>query len=543
VVNPAYQAAASTAEAGPPAPPPSPEGNRSGNRFTTKGLILFLVGILIPIGAYILLPLLGIHTFSQNLGFKKLLLLFGGIIGLVGYLYYLQLVMPRPQLLVGFTIIAWPPVAYLNQILLDQIGINIHFRPLLFLAVSAPSLWVSLKNGGLLLRTIPWLKYYLIFFLWLLLYALFYNANATDHRGGGDESTFSEGSMSIMQLSAYFYCLLSITLPAVTILKARNYKAIFDMLNKGLLVVSSLEALLTIAGYPFGMFNMLLDGFTRAIGLFTHPNPFAHHMGILMVYLMGLFCYYQGERKARMSGALLFSGIALNFVAFLLGLSKTALGVFALCMLLLFLMNLAVPAVRKGFFQILIALAILLPIGLFGFQALSGHNFLDLLESRIDQTQSLNWRTEIWLNLLADVDATSALLGHGFTAANAAVFRMSFNDLKNAHPLMMVHNAYINLIYDLGIMGYLMFVAALSTLFQAARQWVAAAGTIWRTEHSIIIALTVYFLCVCGFDEMSYMFDAPILFWTLVSLVYCMQWRDVQAAKLRQQPAERLPAA
>lgn len=490
-----------------------------------------LLGLLLPVLGYWLLPEMGITAVSELLDIKKLVLLCGAVMGGVAYWVYVRAVLPRPQLPMAFIVLAWPVVAFLNAALLEA-GLNIHLRPLLILALALPSLWITLRHYRLLMDTVPWLKYYLLFFGWLVLYSVFYNANAVDPRLSGGEEAMSEGSVSMVQLTAYFYCLMSITVSATAFLKARDYKGLFDTLNKALLWVSVGESLLTILGYPFGLFNQMLDGFTRAIGIFTHPNPFAHHMGVLMVYLMGLFCYYQGQRKFRMPGWLLFGGIIINFVAFLLGLSKTALGVFALCGGVVFLMNLAVPAVRKGFLQILLGLAILLPVGLFLFEALSGQSFVGLLESRIDQTQSLTWRTMIWQDLMAEVNPLTMWFGHGFTAANDTVFHLTFNDAKNAQPLMMVHNAYIALIYDLGVMGYLMFVAAASIIMTALKGWAGAIRPSLRTEHSIMLGLAVYFLFVCGFDEMSYMFDAPMLFWSLVTILYCVNWREQREARL-----------
>jgi hypothetical protein len=509
-----------------------------------RALLLALLpclGILIPLFGYLLLPSLGFSQFSEAFGIKRVILLFGAVIGSILYWYYFKLILARPQLLVAFIVLAWPLVAFFNTALLEA-GLNIHLRPLLILAIAFPSLWLSLKNHRLLLNTVPWVKYYLLFFGWLVLYFVFYNANAVDPRLSGGEEALSEGSVSMVQLTAYFYCLMGITVSAITVLKARNYKGLFDLFNLALLLISSMEALITILGYPLGLFNVVLDGFTRAIGIFTHPNPFAHHMGILMVYLLGLFCYYQGERKSRLPGWMLYTGIIINFIGFLLGLSKTALGVFVVSALIVFLMNLAVPAVRRSFIQIIIGLLILIPMGLFAFEAISGHSFLSLLESRIDQTQSLTWRTMVWQDLMADITPISAWLGHGFTAANDMVFRLTFNDAKNAQPLMMVHNAYIALLYDLGMMGYLMFAAAAAIILQSIRGWVQATHPSLRTEHSITLALTVYFLLVCGFDEMSYMFDAPLLFWTLATLIYCVNLREQQenAASAVQAEPERI---
>lgn len=518
-MQPAFQSASPIPETAASRPAKSPQ--------TRRLMMLLVLALFIPLLGYGLLPLLGVGGFAQAFDFKKQVLLFGGIVGGVGYFAYLRAIITRPQLLVAFTLLAWPLVDYGNNFLMAA-GLNIHLRPLLLISIALPGFWLSLKHGRQLWQVIPWFKYYLCFFLILVIYFIFYNANAMDPTLGGGEDSVLEGSASVIQLTSYFYCLMAITVPAIAMLKIRDYRGLFDTLNKALLWVSGLEALATILGYPFGMFNMMLDGFTRAIGIFTHPNPFAHHMGILMVYLTGLFCYYQGIRRDRMPAWLLLTGLGLNFVAFLLGLSKTALSVFALCAGLIFLLNLAVPAVRRSFLNILLVLMILLPVAFFGFEALSGQSFFSLLESRIDQTQSLTWRTLIWQDLLADINGFSILWGHGLTAANETVFRLSFNDASNAKPLMMVHNAYIALLYDLGLFGYLMFVAAASLLWTATCSWFQAIKPALRTEHSILIALTCYFLCVCAFDEMSYMFDAPSLFWTLASLLYGLHWRERQ---------------
>lgn len=492
-----------------------------------KRLVYLLagLGVILPVLIYLLLPALGVSGFSEALGYKRLILLAGAGIGALAYWQYWRFVIPRPQLLVGFILLAWPMVDFLNAWLLE-FGLNLHLRPLLMLAIMLPMLWISGKNYRLVFSNLPWLKYYFAFFSWLTLYFVFYNANATDPRLSGGDNALGEGSVSMVQLIAYLYCLLSITVSAVTMLKARNFNGLFDFLNQALLWVSGIQALITIAGFPFQMTSMMLDGFLRAIGIFTHPNPFAHHMGIIMVYLLGLYCYYQGERKHRMPALLLWAGIGLNFIAFMLGLSKTALGAFTFCALILFLMNLAVPAVRRGFIRLLFSLAVLMPVGLFVFQLLSGKDFFALLESRINETESFDWRTMIWEDLMSEINMASLWFGHGFTAANQTVFNLTFNDAKNANPLMMVHNAYIALIYDLGVMGYLMFAATLSLVLQSVRGWIEAIRPALRTEHSIIIALALYFLFVCGFDEMSYMFDAPQLFWTLVTLLFCLSLRE-----------------
>lgn len=499
---------------------------------TGKALAFLMAGLGILLSAlvYVILPAVGLSSLSESLNYQRMVMLCGAGIGAIGYWQYWRFIIPRPQLLVAFVLLGWPVVALGNLHLLE-LGVNIHFTPLLMLILMLPMLRIIFPHIGLLWRQVPWLKYYAAFIGWLGLYFLFYNANATDPRLSGGESAMGEGAVSLVQLIAYLYCLLCVALAAVTVLKIKNFRGFFDSLNQALLWVSALESLITIAGFPFQFTSMMLDGFLRAIGIFSHPNPFAHHMGILMVYLLGLYCYYQGERKHRMPTALLWSGLAINLIAFLLGLSKTAISAFALCVLIIFLLNLAVPAIRRSFTQITISLVTLLPLGLFIFEALSGKSFFGIMESRINETESMNWRSMVWQDLMADIDLATIWLGHGFTSANQTVFNLTFNDAQNANPLMMVHNAYIALLYDLGIMGYLMFLAPLSLMLQSARGWITAVKPALRTEHTIVIALTVYFLFACGFDEMSYMFDAPQLYWTLVSILFCMALREKQECR------------
>jgi len=496
---------------------------------------LWIAALLIPVMIYWVLPAIGITSLGEALSFNMVVALMGLLVGGSLYWAYLRVVLPKPVLPLGFIVLAWPIVDHLNGELLSR-GLNLHLRPLLILALALPATWMIWQERKTLWRHLPGLKVYVMFMLWLTLYAFVYNANAVDPRLSGGEEAMSEGSVSMVQWTAYFYGLLSMAIAGVAILKAKDYKGLFDGLNKALLWVSSAEALLTIAGFPFGVFTLFLDGFTRAIGIFSHPNPFSHHMGVLMVYLLGLFCYYQGHRKHRLPAWLLYGGIALNFCAFLLGLSKTAISVFVICAVVVFLMNMAVPAVRSSFGKILVGLLILLPLGVFAFEALSGQSFLSLMESRIDQTQSMTWRVIVWQDLIADINMATVWLGHGFTAANETVYRLTFSDAKNAQPLMMVHNAYIALLYDLGLPGYLLLLAAVAMLWQGIRGWLQAPNTSLRTAHATIVALVIYFLSVCAFDEMSYMFDAPQLFWALATMLACVTIRE--QAEAQNQPPE-----
>lgn len=477
---------------------------------------LALAGLL-----YVLLPLLGIQWFAHALGLKQMVILAGLVMAAAAYFVYLGMVIRRPHWLVAFILIAWCPVAAINNGLLNQ-GVNIHLRPLLLLSVGLPALWISLPRIPALLRKIPYLKYYSLFFLWVVLYFLLYNAQAVDPAFAG-ESVWSEGSVGVIQLFSYFYGLLAIMITAVLMLGGGRAHRHFDRLNRGLILLVIIQSMAAIIGYPLGWFSTMVDGFVRTTGFFSHPNPFAHHMGLLLVYMLGLFCYYQGNNRSRMSRWLLAFAIGAGFTAFLMGLSKTALGVFTLCVAILFLLNLRSPANLRFMVPVIVGIIILLPIGLWAFEAITGNNFLSLLEARMIKVQSFLWRMEMWEDLTAGMNGWWLFTGHGFTAANMTMFHLSFDDAANARPLMMVHNGYIALLYDLGVTGYLLFAAVLSVLFQALRFWLGSARPSMHPLDATLAAMAIYFLIVSAFDEMTYMFNAPLLFWTLATCLYCLR--------------------
>ncbi|MBX2860876.1 MAG: O-antigen ligase family protein [Vampirovibrio sp.] len=489
------------------------------------GGIIF-IGLLAPLVAYVLLPAFGIHTLEYLFSIKKMGAMVTLGLGGVVYLYYLSYILPRPHLLVFFNMILWLLVEYCSELLLINAGVNLHLRPILFLAMGAPSLWILLKHWTVLFKQIPHFKYYLLFFTWVTAYFFFYNSNASD-AWGANSDTLTGGSVAIIQMEAYFYCFVAIPIAAIGILKHKEPFRWFDTLNKALMVITSLVALAVIAGYPSGLYSMNLDGFTRAFGLFSHPNPYSHHMGLLLVYLLGLFFYYQSNPSKTIPKWLLLGSLAVNFIAFILGFSKTGIGVFLLCALMMSLMSGSLQNVSKQLINILLLTILVVPLGIFLFEILSGQSFWEMLEARINDRKSFNWRTEVWGYLLAQIEGFWILVGHGFTAGNVTVFQFTYNNASNAKPLIMVHNGYIALLYDFGIMGYSLFAAAVSVGLHGMKTFLTSTSNTAvkiasRPLSVAMIALTVYYLVVCYFDEMTYMFDAARLYWlfatTLLSL-------------------------
>ncbi len=485
-------------------------------------IFLMLTGFLLPVLLYGLLPAMGVDLPARLFSLKVIaLLLVVGITG-VGYFFYFKQVLKKPHWLVFFMLFAWEILNYGNDSLM-LFGFNIRFRLLMTLIFTLPGTCLVALHLKTLIQSVPQFKYYLIFFSWLTFYFFFYNTHAIDPEFmGGDGVT--AGSVDIIQITGYYYGFLAIALSAIAVREHQAPSVYFDFLNKGLFIVTGLISLYTMIGYPLLLTSEWIDGFQRANGLFSHPNPFAHQMGIILLYQFGMVLYYQGKNITRMSSFLLLSSAGLNVIAFLLAMSKTAIGIFILCGLVLFLLNLSSPLIQRHLAKIALAALLIVPTGIFMYEAVTDRSFISVLESRLDMQDSMVWRRQIWEYLLSNIHGTWILIGHGFTDSNAWVYHLTYNTETNSKPLIMVHNGYIALLYDLGVMGLFFFVAALAQLKNSLKHAFTQSldKAIDRPLQATVVCLSLYFLVVCGFDEMTYMFNAPIFFWCLTSTLFCL---------------------
>lgn len=500
------------------------------DRMLTGNLLWLLVlfaGVLLPVGAYGLLPLMKVNVFSGLLPLNRLLLIPVGLVGLVAGSQFLDHVRLKPPFaFVFFLVIFWHIASYFGDILLTEVGINLHLRPVIMMACVVPAIIGWRKWGGSIFKQVPFIRYYLLFFSVVLFFRLFFNANAIDVKAtitGGDMA----GNMANDQVLFYFMDLIGMYVCYSAF--SGNWDQgghklldIFDRFNQCLMVVTSILSIIFIICYPLGMFTINLEGFIRTFGLLMQPNPYAHHMGLLMLYFLGLFCYYQGENKHRMPGWLVYAALAINLLGFLVGFSKTAIAALAIGVIIIFLGSVSVPTIRIKFIWGLIAMTFLMIIGLGLFSALSHQSILEIFSARMENNNSMDWRTNVWNYLLSDLSFDKLLTGHGHTASNATILQNSFSD-KDGKPVIMVHNGYIQLLYDYGVWGLLLVGAVLSIM------WNAFQGTLKPINNAVkplmytLIAFSVYFLIVLSADEMLFMFDATHLYWYLATLLFCLK--------------------
>jgi O-antigen ligase len=483
---------------------------------------LLLGALLLPYLFYELLPSIGVGQFVNIFNLERSFVLLGFMVAGMGYIRYIAFIKERPLALVIFLTALSPVVEALNTLLLEGMNINVKYRVLSILCIVAPCIYQMFKYLPAFNRTLPYLKYFLGFLAVITLYFIFYNAGMTDPKRAVD-SLMTDGSYSWGQITSHYMIFAGVIVSAFALISSGNPRKAFDTINRAFLAITAASSLYTILGYPIFLTSSMIDGFLRAKGLLAHPNPFAHHMGVILIYQLGIYFYYQfqlpgeqtGEQK-RMPAVLLYASFALNIIAFLLALSKTAIATTVGCVALFFILNIGSARYRVPLLRTLLAMALLLPLGFGAYQAATGKSIVEVIEARMEENTSLNWRNEVWDGLKADMWETP-IFGHGFTASNKRIFQLYYNTKKNSDPLIMVHNGYIGLFYDFGVLGYLLFVAMVAFMWTAFKLWLTEEA--YRPLTATVIAMGLYYMVVSNFDEMVYMFDAPNLIWALGTLI------------------------
>jgi O-antigen ligase len=247
---------------------------------------------------------------------------------------------------------------------------------------------------------------------------------------------------------------------------------------------------------------------------------------LFLLYILGLLFYYQNN--SRLPQRLLLAGLSFNIIALLLTLSKTALAILGICLVLFLLFQLARPSRRTPVIHGLLGLGGIFLVGMGLFQWITGQSFLSMLDARMSDTFSYTWREHAWQDLLNHMDPRSLLLGNGFTASNAWLYQLSYTT-DQTQPLILVHNGYVGLLYDMGLTGWLVFAGAFAMMIQEWCCWRHGKKKDMQPLMGVVMGMAGYFLTVSAVDEMVWMFNAPLLFWSLSTLLLTLEGADVSA--------------
>ncbi|MGE0200245.1 MAG: O-antigen ligase family protein [Candidatus Melainabacteria bacterium] len=445
--------------------------------------------------------------------------------------YYYETISTRPPVFwLYFFAVFWQVVTFISRWLINTVGLDLHLRMLLILLLGIPLVIYVFRFGGELLKRLPPIGFFLLFLSVVGFYYFFFNADVQDlsiYR----EGSWLQGNLSIEKIICFYFTLCELVITPVCVWRHSDPYKLFDRLNFCLMTFVSLASIVFLIGFPFHFFSVELDGFTRTEGFLGHPNLYSHQMGIYVVYLLGLFCYYQNENAHRMPRWFLYGAVGINLIGFLIGFSKTGFIALGLAALWVLGTNLAIPAVRRAFWSAGAVILLLLMAGIGAFEAISGKRVLQIITDRINDPQSLNTRMGRWNMLLGSMDFSHLLTGHGHTAASAMIRLQNFNDLEGK-PVLLVHNGYLELLYDYGIWGLTHFLVIISIVISAYKKWFTHKNMSNWALYMTVIGLVIYYLIVMMCDEILYMSYSSNLFWMLTILMLSLPKKTVQLQEI-----------
>jgi hypothetical protein len=479
-------------------------------------LLLALAALLLPLLTNAFLPWIGVHFFSDKISGDTLpklaILLLGGL----GYFLFVKTMVSRPIYLVVYCAILMRLVFSTNAFL-EPTGIHVPTRILHMIFLNIPAFILIGLNFKFLCRYYGYFKYLFLFIFILGLYVLFFNLGFVDPAvATGTNVTIAEGTFN-----DYVYCIISIAITASAFRQTKTPEGAFTLfrnLNLALAIFALTHALVSLFGYPFDICVKVVEGFRRSTGIFEHPNQFAKYEGLILLYFTGLLYHYNQLKNSRLirDQVLLGATIIVNIPAFILTISKNSLAIFCLCFTAFLIMALLDPKIRLKILLPLGVCAGLIMLAVLGYQALIGNDISELLTGRINDTRSLQWRYIIWTFLLDNIRPENLLFGHGLTSSNIEVYRLVYNVSLDGEQSVYVHNAFINFLYDMGLLGLLIFSGFVHNILMSAKNLLRTRNPLFLT----IACLSVFAMASSLVDECISDPNVNILLWLMVTMIY-----------------------
>jgi O-antigen ligase len=485
--------------------------------FSNRWKLMLVLAVLLPLLTHGLLPAIGVYQIAEKFSWELLSSLTVALIGLVFYYLYFEAVVQKPLYLALYSSV-FIRISFYFASLAQLLGKHIPIRSLHMPLLVLPGYYLCFSHFSELWKQYSYFKYVFTFLCFFVLYYVFFNFNFVDPV----VAKISGISVSKGQVIDYIYATLGIILPGALFLRIQSPESrikTFNLINQFLITMALIEAGLSILGYPLGLFTMKVEGFRRTSGIMEHPNAYGKITGLFLIYMIGLYYYYIKNPKLQSVFFMLLMQITLaaNFLAFLLTLSKNAFGGVALACVFYLLSALFDASLRKKLLLPLALLTGLMVLILAGYQMVSDKGLMDLLTERFNDTRSLEWRTRVWGYLLSNIDKNSIWFGHGLSACNMEMYRYQYNDaIASDKQSIYVHNAFIQFIYDMGIVGLGVFAGLINVV-------VTSSVKFFREQlnplYLCILGLSCFVLIGALTDECITEFHMNFMYWFMVTLI------------------------
>lgn len=237
--------------------------------------------------------------------------------------------------------------------------------------------------------------------------------------------------------------------------------------------------------------------------LSIHPLTLANVTGCLILMLV---CLPGGKSPLAWMALLAFFG------AHILAWGRFAIGSLIFCWLLYHLVRTRerpLTSMIRGLFAVLLVFALLFTTRLTDLGVRGAARFFGSEVSMKNADFTLNGRVPLWgyaTDILADSSLTQQMFGYGF-ASFRTFGKMKFNYGGEAH------NAYLQVLFELGIVGLILFVVLLVKLIRQTQS--RGRSLRQRTEAMI----PVIFLLMCGLYDSALSFSRS--FELLFLIAYC----------------------
>ncbi len=480
-------------------------------------LLTVVIACLIPLVTNVLLPMLGIQTLSQRLGPTTIPTILSILLGGLLYVQYLKYSFKNPLVLALYSAV-FIRLLFYAALVMEALGKHFPVRIIHMVILVFPASLLLIKNFKYLYNKYNYFKYLVAFFVIYLLFFIFYNYNFVEP----GVAITSNTSISQGKLNDYFYTFVGLTLVSCSFQKVSTLDGkfkLFQTFNLFLILFGLIHGLITLFGFPLNQFTMVLEGFRRATGLYSHPNEYAKSQGLLLIYYIGLYYSYIKLNKPELFKykILLIATVITNLLGFMLSMSKNSFASFGLALSIFLAISLFDPKIRSKVLTPVAIFVAFLTLILVGYQLYSGQDLLATLTDRFNDNRSLEWRYSVWGYLLANIDKNTVWFGHGLTSSNIELYRFLFNTSKqSSEQSIFVHNAVISFLYDMGIWGMLVFSGFIVAAYSGIKTYLRSHEPMMLTIASLAI-----FIVVCSLvDECITFMDSSLLFWLLVTIIY-----------------------
>jgi O-antigen ligase len=240
----------------------------------------------------------------------------------------------------------------------------------------------------------------------------------------------------------------------------------------------------------------------RVGGPIGHPNEYAAFLVLFLPAIIAIFRTSKGLKKLLAAGGLFFSGLAL-----LMTVSRGAfVGLAASGVVGAYFLRAVIPPkmlARAGFAAVLMCVVVI--VG--GLAAGYG----DILIERFgqfggDRFEASSGRTMIWLTALDRMleHPVTFVTGYGWYAWESYIgFAFA------------THNTYVNILYNLGMIGLTLFLLAVGNVLRAARAALNRAGS---EARPLLIAFVFGFLALLITIFFGELFNTWLYVWAFVGI-------------------------